>query len=215
MKIHVRGEEIKLRGLLGYMKDIGYATSTVRGSFKGLEIKTLDKKAKPLCICDKGFDVEEDADEIFSFIDSYMDYLPEEEEQYDFCETTTVITDGWGDDRPKRLNQKTEEKGVKHNEGKLPLDKVMFTQFPKAIQAVSKCSLYGHSKQYKDADSDWLNFKRVYGGSQTYADASLRHSIDKEKLNDSGLPHIFHKAWNVLAELELFIEENDIKLKDF
>lgn len=98
--------------------------------------------------------------------------------------------------------------GVKYNNGKLPLDKVLFTQFPKAIQAVAECSLYGHSK-YKEYDKDMLNFKRVEGGSQTYADAVLRHSINKgEKDPESGLPHIYHKAWNALAELELWIEEN-------
>lgn len=103
------------------------------------------------------------------------------------------------------------KEGAKYNEGKLPLEKILFTQFPKAIQALAKCSLNGHDK-YKEFDKDWLNFKRVEGGSQTYADAALRHSIDKGELNDSGLPHIFHKLWNVMAEVELYIEENNLKI---
>jgi len=107
------------------------------------------------------------------------------------------------------LDLDRENLGIKYNEGKIPLDKVLFTQFPKAIQAIAKCSMYGHEK-YKEYDKDMLNFKRVEGGSQTYADAVLRHSINKsEKDPESGLPHIYHKAWNALAELELWIEENE------
>lgn len=104
--------------------------------------------------------------------------------------------------------------GIKHNQDKLPLDKILFTQFPKAIQAIAKCSMYGHEK-YKEYDKDMLNFKRVKGGSQTYADAAIRHSLNKgEKDHESGLPHIFHKAWNVMAELELWIEENNYEYKE-
>lgn len=98
--------------------------------------------------------------------------------------------------------------GQKHNEGKLPLDIMLTVQFPKAIQAVCKATLFGHEK-YKDTDLDWLNYKRVRGGSTTYANACQRHNFNKSGRDDqSGLPHIVHKCWNALAELELWIEEN-------
>lgn len=98
--------------------------------------------------------------------------------------------------------------GQKHNEGKLPLDIMLTVQFPKAIQAVCKATLFGHEK-YKDTDLDWLNYKRVRGGSTTYANACQRHNFNKLGRDDqSGLPHIVHKCWNALAELELWIEEN-------
>ena len=98
--------------------------------------------------------------------------------------------------------------GQKHNEGKLPLDIMLTVQFPKAIQAVCKATLFGHEK-YKDTDLDWLNYKRVRGGSTTYANACQRHNFNKSgKDEQSGLPHIVHKCWNALAELELWIEEN-------
>ena len=98
--------------------------------------------------------------------------------------------------------------GQKHNEGKLPLDIMLTVQFPKAIQAVCKATLFGHEK-YKDTDLDWLNYKRVRGGSTTYANACQRHNFNKSGKDDqSGLPHIVHKCWNALAELELWIEEN-------
>lgn len=98
--------------------------------------------------------------------------------------------------------------GIKHNEDKLPLDIVLTRQFPKALNAVCQATMFGHNK-YKDTDTDFLNFKKVLGGSQTYADALQRHSVNKGTIAlDSGLPHIFHKCWNALAELELWIEEN-------
>lgn len=99
--------------------------------------------------------------------------------------------------------------GIKHNQGKLPIDTVLTKQFPKAVKALVECSLYGHEK-YKETDKDWLNFKRVPGGSQTYADAAARHNQEKgSRDEESGLLHIQHKLWNVMAEVELWIEEND------
>jgi len=84
-------------------------------------------------------------------------------------------------------------------------------QFPKAIQAICQATLFGHNK-YKETDGDWLNYKRVVGGSQTYAEASARHGLNKHSIaEDSGLPHIYHKVWNAMAELELWIEENSAK----
>lgn len=96
--------------------------------------------------------------------------------------------------------------GVKHNQNKPQLS-LLFKQFPKALEAISKCSEYGHEK-YKEADTDYLNFKRVEGGSKAYADAGLRHRMFVEKTTDidSQLPHSYHVAWNALAELELILE---------
>lgn len=103
--------------------------------------------------------------------------------------------------------------GEKHNKGKLPMSK-LFVQFPDALQAVVLASCYGHNK-YKEVDVDWLNFKKVPGGSQAYKDACLRHSLGAEKDEESGLPEIVHQAWNKLAELQLWLEENNINIKKF
>lgn len=111
-----------------------------------------------------------------------------------------------GEDTPKQFKYK---EGVKHSEGKLPLDKMITIQFPKALKAICKATAFGHSK-YKEVDADFMNFKRVPGGSKEYADALQRHNLDKSQKDiESGLPHIYHKAWNALAELELWIEENE------
>ena len=106
------------------------------------------------------------------------------------------------------------ELGVKHNKNKVPLDKVLTTQFPKSIQALALCTFYGHTKYPQDID--YLNFKRVKGGSQTYADAGARHNMERDKEDvESGLPHQFLKLWNAMAETELWIEENSLNIKEF
>ncbi len=108
--------------------------------------------------------------------------------------------------------QKQENTGEKHNKGKLPMSK-LFIQFPDALQAVILASCYGNFKYPKD--TDWLNFKRVPGGSQNYRDAEIRHFLGGENDEESGLPEIFHQAWNKLAELQLWLEENNINIKKF
>lgn len=102
---------------------------------------------------------------------------------------------------------KGSSEGIKHNKHKAPLS-LIFTQFPKALEAVAKCSAYGHNK-YKETDKDFLNFKRVNGGSRTYSDAGLRHRLEIGLDLESNLPHQYHVAWNALAELQLWIEENE------
>jgi hypothetical protein len=98
--------------------------------------------------------------------------------------------------------------GKKENNDKPQLS-ILFTQFPKALEAITKCSEYGHLK-YKETDTDYLNYQRVEGGSKAYADAGLRHRLYKKGTTDieSQLPHYYHVAWNALAELELLIKEN-------
>ena len=118
-----------------------------------------------------------------------------------------------GIDRELPTYKNIEKSGEKHNKGKLPMSK-LFTQFPDALQAVVLASCYGHNK-YKETDVTWLNFKKVPGGSQAFKDACLRHSLGAEKDEESGLPEIFHQAWNKLAELQLWLEENNINIKKF
>ena len=103
------------------------------------------------------------------------------------------------------FKKKYPKDGVKHNNGK-PQISLLFKQFPKALEAIAKCSEYGHEK-YKEADQDYLNYQRVEGGSKAFADAGLRHRLFKEGTTDldSQLPHAYHTCWNALAELELIL----------
>lgn len=122
---------------------------------------------------------------------------------------------GFTPKRGKIIQYKSlEKKGVKHNQLKPRLDVVINTQFPKALQLISLATEYGNSK-YKETDLDMLNFKRVVGGSQTYFDSCARHSTDRNGIDESGLPHIIHAVWSSLAGLELWVEENNINVKEF
>ena len=104
--------------------------------------------------------------------------------------------------------------GLKYNNLKPSLDVVINRQFPKALQLVALATEYGH-KKYIENDVNYLNYKSVKGGSQTYFDASARHSTDRNGLDESGLPHIIHAVWSSLAGLELWAEENKINIKEF
>lgn len=104
--------------------------------------------------------------------------------------------------------------GVKHNKLKAPLDILQTRQFPKALQALALATAFGN-KKYKDTDKDFLNFKRVPGGSQTYFDAAARHNVQRiDTDEDSGLPHLVHAVWNMLAALEISIEEYEVDIKE-
>lgn len=100
------------------------------------------------------------------------------------------------------------KEGIKHSSNKIPMS-ILLKQFPNALQAVALSGLYGH-KKYEDHDKDYLNYKRV-GGEDTYLDAGLRHQLlCKPEQEESGLPPKFHVAWNALADLEIFLENNEI-----
>lgn len=97
--------------------------------------------------------------------------------------------------------------GIKHSTEKLEMSK-LFIQFPDALKAVMLTSTFGHIK-YKEFDEDWINFKRVEGLS--YEDALVRHQFLKsEQEEESKLHPKFHVAWNALADLQKYIEENNI-----
>lgn len=104
--------------------------------------------------------------------------------------------------------------GQKFNQHKLPIDIVISRQFPNALKAISCATEFGHSKYPEDVD--YLNFSRVENGVQKYADACQRHNMEKYSVDsDSGLPHIFHKAWNAMAELEMYLKEEGIDMNEF
>lgn len=108
-----------------------------------------------------------------------------------------------------------EKTGQKHNKLKAPLDILQTRQFPKALQLLALATSYGNYK-YKDTDLDFLNFKRVEGGSQTYLDAQSRHATDRNNLDsESGLHHFIHSIWNGIAALEIWAEENKINIEEY
>lgn len=78
---------------------------------------------------------------------------------------------------------------------------LMLESFPHALEQVAKVSTYGANKYSR------LGWVHVPDGEQRYFDALGRHMLEYAKGQDadpeSGLLHLAHAAWNVLAVLEL------------
>lgn len=83
---------------------------------------------------------------------------------------------------------------------------------PRAIAGVVQVGTFGAAKY---SDGGWLE---VANGIQRYRDAQLRHEsrIAQGELLDpeSGLPHDYHRAWNVLAQVELKARRGDYNKND-
>jgi len=114
-------------------------------------------------------------------------------------------------DEEDKEEAEEELKGVKTDSHKVDIS-VLFKQFPRALTAVAEASAYGHNK-YRETDKDMLNFTRVENAESRYRGALMRHERDRYTDgyldSESNLPHIYHKAWNALAELEMHLKNID------
>lgn len=78
----------------------------------------------------------------------------------------------------------------------------LLIDFGNALLAVAEVSTYGANKY---SPGGWIT---VPDGERRYRDAGLRHRLKMATEavdSESGLDHLYHTAWNVLAELELKI----------
>ena len=106
------------------------------------------------------------------------------------------------------LGKDQHEAGVKLDAGKNRMA-LMLSGFANALTAIGEVTTYGAQKYTPDG---WMT---VDGGIERYSDAMMRHwfalqrgeTIDAE----SGLDHMAHFAWNVLAVLELMEREKKSK----
>jgi len=96
--------------------------------------------------------------------------------------------------------------GAKLDSGKLRFELVL-KDFSRAIREVVRVGTMGAAKY---TDSGWL---QVPNGQSRYADAQGRHANSRyrgEELDpQSKLLHLAHEAWNILAQLELKIREQE------
>jgi hypothetical protein len=89
--------------------------------------------------------------------------------------------------------------GVKDDTGKNRTG-LMVSGFHNAISSVSEVTTFGVKKY---TPNGWLT---VPDGEARYKDALYRHLLESENHKDdpeSGIPHLAHAAWNLLAILEL------------
>jgi len=92
-----------------------------------------------------------------------------------------------------------EEIGNKNDENKL-LAGLVIQDFGLALLQVSEVGTYGADKY---APKNWLLVKE---GERRYFNALMRHlllSETEESDPDTGLSHLAHVAWNILAVVEL------------
>lgn len=105
---------------------------------------------------------------------------------------------------PTGISAKTP--GAKLDAGKAPVFQGLLDYFPRACLKVAELSAKGASKY------SWKGWEKVDDGVNRYANAGARHIV-KEAIEgpyDSdphmqGVLHKTQKAWNSMAELELFL----------
>ena len=88
------------------------------------------------------------------------------------------------------------EPGAKLDSGKVR-PALVIQGFRKALLAISEVGTFGAAKY---TDDGW---KSVPDGRKRYEDALYRHLLAEGVDEQSGLPHLAHAAWNLLAMMEL------------
>lgn len=96
--------------------------------------------------------------------------------------------------------------GAKLDSGKQRPGLIM-DHMARALAGITSVGTFGANKY---SDGGWLE---VPDGIRRYRDAQLRHEFKRaigELVDpDSGLPHDFHIAWNILAQVELKARRGD------
>lgn len=93
--------------------------------------------------------------------------------------------------------------GAKLDAGKVQVA-LIFDQMPRALRAVAEVATFGAAKY---TPGGWL---QVPDGIARYRNAGDRHRLARaaEPTDpDSKLLHLAHEAWNRLAELELYLQQ--------
>jgi hypothetical protein len=96
--------------------------------------------------------------------------------------------------------------GAKNDEGKIMASLIL--GFPRALWAIGAVATYGARKYTRDG------WSHVPEAEARYEDAEIRHLLMgamEENDQESGLPHAWHHAWNVLATLELQLRKQEEK----
>lgn len=105
-------------------------------------------------------------------------------------------------DKPK-YNLVDDGKGKKYDSGK-PMVGTVTSIFASALLGIGACITFG-TKKYPKTD----NWKLVENGEIRYAESLMRHwmksQAGQELDTETGLPHLFHCGWNMLAIIEFYL----------
>lgn len=98
------------------------------------------------------------------------------------------------------------EVGKKYDSNK-PMAGAIVRVFPKAVMAIGAVIKFG-AKKYPNPNNWKMNEDII----NRYFDSAIRHACKHfdgyEKDEETGLPHLVHAAWNMLAILEKYLMEN-------
>lgn len=116
--------------------------------------------------------------------------------------------DGWVEVSEDKVDKPLDNHvpGAKADSGK-PDPTLILDGMASAILAVAEVATFGAEKYSRDG------WKQVPNGFQRYSAAQDRHrlarAMGEERDQESGKLHLAHEAWNALAKLALYLENND------
>ncbi|KKL85283.1 hypothetical protein LCGC14_1956270 [marine sediment metagenome] len=100
---------------------------------------------------------------------------------------------------------------------KIPVAQGVFAHFPRALREIAKVSVFGAGKH--EVPMGDMSYTDVPDAENVYQNAEARHMLAEaiegpRNYEDGDLLHKAQKAWNALADLEVFLrnlarEEND------
>ena len=95
--------------------------------------------------------------------------------------------------------------GAKLDQGK-PRAALVLQDFGPALLSVADVGTFGAAKY---TPHGWLS---VPDGEARYLDAAMRHLLKRGDDPDSGIDHLAHAAWNILAALTLRVDDKAVRV---
>ncbi len=100
---------------------------------------------------------------------------------------------------------------------KVPVVQGVMARFPRALREIAIVSVFGAKKHEQPVDS--MSYLDAFDAKNVYLNAEMRHMLAEAtegpiNHEDGNLLHKAQKAWNALADLEVFLntqtkEEDD------
>lgn len=104
-----------------------------------------------------------------------------------------------------KIKESKMKEGTKYDNGKPPVAEFLL-DFAPEIMEVAKVWKFGAEKYTKS------NWKKVENGKERYMNALFRHLLQSETEptdSESGMSHLVHAAFNMLAVLHFELEERN------